>query len=131
MIDSNVESVINKYNKRAMKGFNKYGVTTERSDIDLMGWLLHLQEELMDATIYIERTLNDLSNHSQERQSSQAIARIVRELRGSSFSPTQVSSLSHWGMEAFTSPAPGISAYVWPEDCKEGSNTLTIRTTDN
>ena len=120
MKDANVANVLDKYNSRAAKGFEKYGVTTERDDIEFTGWLLHLQEELMDATIYIERVLNnDVSNHTQERQSTHAIARIVHDLRGSSFSPTQVSSLSHWGMEAFTAPAPGISAYVWPED-REG-----------
>jgi hypothetical protein len=116
MKDENVSNVIAKYKQRAQKGFEKYGVTTERSDIELMGWLLHLQEEMMDATVYIERIMNELSNHTKERESTQAIARIVRELRGSTFSPTQVSSLSHWGMEAFTAPAPGITAYVWPED---------------
>jgi hypothetical protein len=40
----------------------KYGVTTERTDIDLVGWLNHLQEELMDATIYLERAKQGLKN---------------------------------------------------------------------
>ena len=53
--DENVHSVINSYKERAVKGFNKYGTDTSRTDIDLVGWLNHLQEELMDATIYIER----------------------------------------------------------------------------
>ena len=53
--DENVQSVINSYKERAIKGFDKYGTDTSRTDIDLVGWLNHLQEELMDATIYIER----------------------------------------------------------------------------
>lgn len=53
--DSNVNAVIESYKARSNKGFDKYGTTTDRNDIDLLGWLQHLQEELMDATIYIER----------------------------------------------------------------------------
>ena len=41
-------------------GYKKYGVTTERKDIDLMGWLQHLQEELMDACVYVERIKSEL-----------------------------------------------------------------------
>lgn len=62
MHDPNVEIVIQKYRDRATVGFEKYGVTTERDDIDLMGWLTHLQEELMDATIYIQRLKKEIYN---------------------------------------------------------------------
>lgn len=55
MVDKNVENVIESYKSRMQLGFAKYGTTTERTDIDFMGWLQHLQEELMDATLYIER----------------------------------------------------------------------------
>lgn len=55
MTDQNVHCVILQYLERSNKGFAKYGTTTERTDIDLLGWLQHLQEELMDATVYIER----------------------------------------------------------------------------
>jgi iron uptake system EfeUOB component EfeO/EfeM len=60
--DPNVEIVIQKYRDRAKVGFEKYGVNTERDDIDLMGWLTHLQEELMDATIYIQRLKKEINN---------------------------------------------------------------------
>jgi hypothetical protein len=36
-------------------GYQKYGTTTERTDIDFLGWLQHLQEELLDAAVYVER----------------------------------------------------------------------------
>lgn len=60
MIDKNVEAVRQAFKDRADIGLKKYGTTTERFDIDLMGWLQHLQEELMDAVIYIERIKQDL-----------------------------------------------------------------------
>jgi hypothetical protein len=41
-------------------GYQKYGVTTERVDIDLAGWLQHLQEELLDAAVYVERIKREL-----------------------------------------------------------------------
>lgn len=59
-LDPNVQSVMDSYESRAKEGFKKYGVDTTRTDIDLHGWLTHLQEELMDATIYIERLKKEL-----------------------------------------------------------------------
>lgn len=59
-LDVNVQSVIDKYESRARVGFKKYGTDTTRSDLSLMDWLTHLQEELMDATIYVERLKTDI-----------------------------------------------------------------------
>lgn len=60
MIDENVEAVKFQLTKRMIAGANKYGVNTERTDIDLLGWLQHLQEELLDASVYIERIKKEL-----------------------------------------------------------------------
>lgn len=59
MIDINVASVRTKLLERSDRGFKKYGTTTERTDLDFRQWMIHLQEELMDAAVYIERVLND------------------------------------------------------------------------
>ena len=66
MTDKNVESVIEQYRTRMEKGYQKYGTNTERTDIDFMGWLQHLQEELMDATVYIERIKDELRTGSSQ-----------------------------------------------------------------
>lgn len=58
--DKNVLSVIEQLTNRMEVGYNKYGTTTERTDIDLMSWLQHLQEELMDAAVYIERLKKEI-----------------------------------------------------------------------
>ena len=55
MIDENVENVRQMLYNRMQAGYKKYGTTTERTDIDFLGWLQHLQEELLDAAVYIER----------------------------------------------------------------------------
>ena len=56
--DANVEAVIAKHRQRAEVGLRKYGVTTERSDLAVAEWMQHLQEELMDASVYIEAVMN-------------------------------------------------------------------------
>ena len=50
--------------KRAETGERKYGVTMERGDLSLLEWLQHLQEELLDAAVYVEK-LKML--HSEEK----------------------------------------------------------------
>lgn len=49
------ESVAKQLLDRADIGKKKYGVTMERDDLSLLEWLQHLQEELMDATVYVEK----------------------------------------------------------------------------
>ena len=61
IIDKNVENVITQLRTREQQGMVKYGVNTERTDLSTLEWLQHLQEELMDASVYIERLKNDLS----------------------------------------------------------------------
>jgi hypothetical protein len=65
-IDKNVEKVTELLKTRMEKGFKKYGVTTERGDIDLLGWIQHLQEELLDAAVYCERLKQEISNESND-----------------------------------------------------------------
>jgi len=55
--DRNVESIRQSLLERSRVGFVKYGVTTERTDLELMDWLKHLQEELLDAAVYVEAVL--------------------------------------------------------------------------
>lgn len=57
MHDSIVEKVLAKYQQRSDRGVAKYGVTLDRTDLDFKAWLTHLQEELMDATLYIEKVM--------------------------------------------------------------------------
>jgi len=49
------EQVIEQIRNRAAIGKNKYGHTLERKDLNLLEWLQHLQEELMDAACYVEK----------------------------------------------------------------------------
>ena len=42
-----------------MSKIEKYGVTMERGDLNFKEWMTHLQEELMDAIVYIEKVINN------------------------------------------------------------------------
>lgn len=69
-LDSVVSSVINKYTERAKIGKAKYGKTLDRKDLNIDEWLTHLQEELMDATLYIEKVKQELIEVKQELHES-------------------------------------------------------------
>jgi len=62
MTDSIVESVLDKFKERSEEGIKKYGVTLDRKDLSPLEWLNHLQEELMDATLYIEKLKKELEH---------------------------------------------------------------------
>ena len=62
--DPNVEAVCNLLKSRMEVGLLKYGVTTERTDVDKLGWLNHLQAELLVAAVYIERLKQEVTDAS-------------------------------------------------------------------
>lgn len=64
MRDKHVEAVRQKLLDRSQVGITKYGTTLERQDTDLAGWLNHLQQELMDACVYLERIIHDTNQQS-------------------------------------------------------------------
>lgn len=53
--DKYVQAVKEKFEERSQTGIKKYNTTLERTDLSFLEWLEHLQEELMDATLYVER----------------------------------------------------------------------------
>lgn len=54
------DKVCEKIQERSKVGKSKYGVTMERTDLNTIEWLTHLQEELMDAAVYVERLMGDI-----------------------------------------------------------------------
>lgn len=54
-VDPIVEKVKRKYDLRSAIGITKYGTTLEDNPDGFYEFLNHLQEELMDATLYIEK----------------------------------------------------------------------------
>jgi hypothetical protein len=56
------DQVIERIKRRAMMGKIKYGTTMERKDLTAEQWAIHLQEELLDAAVYLERLIEDIKN---------------------------------------------------------------------
>ena len=56
--------VLAKYYERSNTGIKKYGRTLDRDDLSFLDWLNHLQEELMDATLYIEKLKKEAQKKS-------------------------------------------------------------------
>ena len=72
-MDRNVEKVITQLRSREEQGMIKYGVNTERKDLSTLEWLQHLQEELMDATVYIEKLKSEMKETKDEMSGMQWI----------------------------------------------------------
>ena len=60
MDDSIVQSVIKNFEKRSIIGYLKYGTNLDRTDLTKLQWINHLQEELMDACLYLEKLKQEL-----------------------------------------------------------------------
>jgi hypothetical protein len=83
MRDQIVENVVNKYLERSQVGITKYGTTLENNNKD--NYLKHLQEELMDATLYLEKIMylnqeitNLVRDHSNDAELGMKIRNLVR-----------------------------------------------------
>jgi hypothetical protein len=83
MRDKIVDDVIDKYYERSQVGITKYGTTLANNNHD--NYLKHLQEELMDATLYIQKLI-DLKQelivmvkiYGNDADLGEAIRRFVR-----------------------------------------------------
>ena len=83
MIDHIVESVVWKFQKRSELGISKYGTTLQQNNKD--NYLLHLQQELMDATLYIEKLMHLeqeltilVKKHPNDSELGYAIRKMIR-----------------------------------------------------
>lgn len=64
-MDTITKTVLDKYLDRAVAGKNKYGTDMDRKDLNVVQWLQHLQEEMMDATLYVEKLIQELEKHER------------------------------------------------------------------
>ena len=58
--DSIVNSIVQKFISRSDLGIQKYGTTLDRNDLKTVEWIQHVQEELMDAILYLERLKKEI-----------------------------------------------------------------------
>jgi len=64
--DPVVERVVDKFVSRSDVGFAKYGITLEDDKSNIFAWVNHLQEELMDAVLYLQKLKETTTEEMQE-----------------------------------------------------------------
>jgi hypothetical protein len=64
--DPVVERVVDKFVSRSDVGFAKYGITLDNDKSNLFAWMNHLQEELMDAVLYLQKLKESSTEEMQE-----------------------------------------------------------------
>jgi hypothetical protein len=65
--DSVVRAIVEKFLQRSAVGRAKYGTDLDRTDLGIIDWINHAQEEHMDAILYLEK-LRRTYMSSQENQ---------------------------------------------------------------
>ena len=65
LVDSVVESIIEKFRQRSDVGIKKYNTTLDRTDLSEEQWCDHLLEEMMDAILYCYRLREQLKNNNK------------------------------------------------------------------
>ena len=65
--DPVVKRVVNKFVSRSDVGYSKYGITLEDDPSRMFEWLNHLQEELMDAVLYLQKAKEVYTTEEQEK----------------------------------------------------------------
>lgn len=61
-IDSIVMNVLHKFVQRSRFGKQKYGTDLDRTDLSVLDWIKHAQEEHMDAILYLEKLKHSISS---------------------------------------------------------------------
>ena len=61
--DPIIEKVVDQLVSRSDVGYEKYGVTLDEDVKDIQKWLQHLQEQLLDASNYVEKLKQSLSKY--------------------------------------------------------------------
>lgn len=64
--DPVVQRVVDKFVSRSDVGYKKYGVTLDEDKSNIFQWINHLQEELMDAVLYLQKLKEESTVELQE-----------------------------------------------------------------
>lgn len=63
-----LRNVMEKFKNQQVKGLAKYGETVNPDSYSVEGWLLHIQQELIDGTVYAEVLINQISQIVEENK---------------------------------------------------------------
>jgi hypothetical protein len=77
-MDKIVKNVIDKFAERSARGVAKYGTTLADNNTD--DFLTHLQEELMDAVLYIEKLKQPIKKNKMEQINEKILMHFILAL---------------------------------------------------
>jgi hypothetical protein len=69
--DSIVVSVLQQFLERSAIGKQKYGTDLDRTDLSILDWIQHAQEEHMDAILYLEKLKVEWNKKNRQDNSTQ------------------------------------------------------------
>ena len=98
-LDSVVTAVINSFKQRAEFGQKKYGTNLDRTDLNVLDWIQHAQEEHMDAILYLEKLKQCFQNQDQSKtnQVQQESQKAVVAPPPDAKEKEEDKHLTHWG----------------------------------
>jgi len=97
------ERVCDQLRQRREVGLTKYGTDVDGNPLDLRQWLQHLQEELLDAAVYVERL-------------KAALHEVVQTMSKEAANVPQAGRMSGETVKAMQSPMNTLLAsFAWPQ----------------
>ena len=76
-MDTIVAAIIAKFKLRSEIGKKKYGTTLDRTDLSVLDWIQHAQEEHMDAILYLEKLKQTLVGVGQTTHTGHNTENVV------------------------------------------------------
>jgi len=61
--DQTVKAVCKDLQDRSEVGIKKYGITLDRTDLNLRDWLQHAYEETLDQANYLKRAIQEIDKN--------------------------------------------------------------------
>jgi len=65
-VDSVVQTIIERFESRAAFGKQKYSTDLDRTDLSVLDWIQHIQDELHDGILYLEKLKQVLNGKVEE-----------------------------------------------------------------
>jgi len=65
-LDSIVQTIVDRFESRAKFGKQKYGTDLDRTDLSVVDWIQHIQDELHDGILYLEKLKQVLNGKVEE-----------------------------------------------------------------
>ena len=61
-----VQTIVERFESRAAFGRQKYGTDLDRTDLSVLDWIQHIQDELHDGILYLEKLKQVLNGKVEE-----------------------------------------------------------------